>query len=49
MKYYKITKCSECPACEYVEYKGWSCNMMQMPLDDMNEIPDWCPLEDVNQ
>lgn len=47
VKYYKVTRCSECPEYDYVEHKGWTCKMMELPVEDKNKIPDWCPLEDV--
>lgn len=49
IKIYKITRCGDCPECDYIEYKGMSCKMMHMKVVDLNKIPDWCPLEDYKQ
>jgi len=49
IKCYKVTKCRECPECDYIEYKGLSCKMMDIKIDDIDKIADWCPLEDYSK
>ena len=42
-----IDRCADCPEMGYIEYLGVACKYMEMSLDDVRLIPDWCPLKDL--
>ena len=43
--YYKeISKCSECPRC-YICLAFDRCKEVDRTIYNINDIPDWCPLE----
>lgn len=38
--------CEECYYQDYLDYNTPLCMRTDKPLDYLDEIPDWCPLED---
>lgn len=50
MKVYhkEISQCKDCPQC-YVCIAFERCKQMDRTIDDINTLPDWCPLADVDR
>ncbi len=44
-----IEKCKECPYCQYDMEFSCTQKISRKSLndDEIDEIPDWCPLEDI--
>ncbi len=52
MKKIKITQCQECPYCRYLtENEKHECTYrgLEQIISNIERIPDWCPLEDIEQ
>lgn len=52
MKKILISKCSSCPYYHLLAIGDWTghikdfCEEADLPIEDENSIPEWCPLED---
>ena len=47
-----VSKCSSCPYYHLLVVGDWTghikdfCEEADLPIEDENSIPEWCPLED---
>lgn len=52
MKKILVSKCSSCPYVYFRHTEDWTghttdfCEEADLPIEDENSIPKWCPLED---
>jgi hypothetical protein len=45
MKIIRVSKCEECPYCQYLSPTGNRCRLAGKYVPATVVIPDWCPLE----
>ena len=52
MKKILVSKCSSCPYYHLLVIGDWTghvkdfCEEADLPIEDENSIPEWCPLDD---